>query len=92
MKQVREGEILCGILYMWNLKRNDTNELTHKTEGDSQTYQKTNFYDCQGEGMVMHTLLYLKWITNKDLLFSIWNSAQCYVAVWMEGEFGGECI
>ena len=23
--------------YMWNLKRNDTNELTYKTERDSQT-------------------------------------------------------
>ena len=23
--------------YMWNLKRNDTNELTYKTEPDSQT-------------------------------------------------------
>ena len=25
-------------------------------------------------GMDMYTLLYLKWITNKDLLYSIWNS------------------
>ena len=25
---VREGEILYVILYMWNLKRNDTSELT----------------------------------------------------------------
>ena len=31
-------------------------------------------------GMGMYTLLYLKWITNKDLLYSTWNSAQCYVA------------
>ena len=29
------------------------------------------------------------WITNRDLLYDTWNSAQCYVAVWMEGEFGG---
>ena len=33
----REGEISFGIPYMWDLKRNDTNELTYKTEGDSQT-------------------------------------------------------
>ena len=26
-----------GIPYMWNLKRNDTNELTYKTERDLQT-------------------------------------------------------
>ena len=37
-------------------------------------------------------LLYLKWITNKDLLYSTWNSAQCYVAAWMGGEFGREWI
>ena len=41
-------------------------------------------------GMVMYTLLYLKWITNKDLLHSPWNSAQCNVAAWMGGEFAGE--
>ena len=34
-------------------------------------------------GMDMYTLLYLKWITNKDLLYCIGNSAQCYVAAWM---------
>ena len=34
----------------------------------------------------------LKWITNKDLLDSKGNSAQCYVAIWMGGEFGGEWI
>ena len=43
-------------------------------------------------GMDMYTLLYLKRITNKDLLFSTWNSAQCYVAAWMGGESGGEWI
>ena len=43
-------------------------------------------------GMDRYTLLYLKWITNKDLLYSIGNSAQCYVAAWMEGKFWGEWI
>ena len=42
--------------------------------------------------MVMYTLLYLKSITKKDLLYSTWNSAQCYVAGWMVGEFGKEGI
>ena len=28
-------------------------------------------------GMDMYTLLYLKWITKKDVQFSTWNSAQC---------------
>ena len=40
-------------------------------------------------GMDMYTLLYLKWITNKDLVQSTRNSAQCYVAAWM-GEVIGE--
>ena len=43
-----------------------------------------------GRGVVrefgMCTLLYLKWITNKDLLHSTGNSAQCYVAGQMRGE------
>ena len=40
----------------------------------------------------MHTLLYLKWITNKDLLYNTWNSAQSYVAAWIGGDLGGEWI
>ena len=40
----------------------------------------------------MYTLLYLKWITNKALPYSTRNSAQCYEAAWMGGEFGGEWI
>ena len=53
-------------------------------------------YGCQGDGMVrqfglgMYTLLYLKWISNNDLLQHTGNSARCYVAAWMGGEFGGE--
>ena len=37
-------------------------------------------------------LTYLKGKTNKDLLYSTWNSVQCYVATWMGREFGGEWI
>ena len=36
-KSDQEGEISYDIPYMWNLKRNDTNELIYKTERDSQT-------------------------------------------------------
>ena len=43
--------------------------------------------------MDMYTLLYLKWIINKDLLCITGSSAQWYVGVaWMGGEFGGEWI
>ena len=40
----------------------------------------------------MYTLLYLKWITNKDLLYSTGNSAPCYVTGWMGAELRGESI
>ena len=42
--------------------------------------------------MDLYTLLYLKWVTNKDLLSSTWNSFQYYVAAWRGEEFGGEWI
>ena len=57
----------------------------------SQSYRMN--LGCQGEGIVRdfgmgtYTLLYLKWLTNKDLLYSVWDSTQCYVAAWM-GENG----
>ena len=81
---------------MWNQKRNDTNELSYKTERDSQT-SRTSLWllgKAWGEaivrecGMGMYTLLYLKWITNKDLLSSTGNSVQCYVPAWMGGGLG----
>ena len=43
-------------------------------------------------GIDTYTLLYLKWITNKDLLSSTWNSTQCHVAAWVGVGFGGEWI
>ena len=43
-------------------------------------------------GMDMDTLLYFTWRTSKDLLDSTGDSAQCHVAAWMGGEFGGDWI
>ena len=40
----------------------------------------------------MYSLLYLKWVTNKDLLYSTGNSAQCQARAWVGGEFGGYWI
>ena len=57
--------------------------------------QKRKIWLLEGEGIVtefgevMYTLLYSKWITNKDLLHGTGNSAQCYVAAWMGGGFEG---
>ena len=56
-----------------------------------------------GEGVVrefgidISTLLYLKWVTNKDnqqanLQYSTGDSAQCYMAAWMGAGFEGEWI
>ena len=39
-------------------------------------------------GVGMYTLLYLKWITNKDLLYSTGKSAQCHVVACRGGGFG----
>ena len=39
-------------------------------------------------GMNMFTLLYLKWIANKDLLYSTGKSVQCHVAAWLGRSLG----
>ena len=36
----------------------------------------------------VHTAIFK--MGNRDLLYSIWNSSQCYMAAWIGGEFGGE--
>ena len=97
MKEARVGEISYDISYMCNIKRNDTNELTKQKETQrlrEQTYGWQQGYKwwegiVREFGMDMRTLLYLKWITNKDLLYRTGNSVHCYVAAWMGGEFGG---
>ena len=86
---------------MGNLKRNDTNELIYKTR-KRLTDLKHKLTVARGKGggertvrefgMDMCTLLYFKWITNKDLLYSTGNSAQCYMAAWMGEEFEGKWI
>ena len=78
---------------MWNLKGNDTNELDRSRLTELANELTVIREEGWGKGivmefgMVMYTLLYLTWKTNKDLLYSTGNSAQCYVAAWMGGEF-----
>ena len=73
--------------------KNDRNEPIYKTETE---FMVTRGKDGEGivreSGMDMDTLLCLTWRTNKDLLDSTGNSAQCHVAAWMGGEFAGEWI
>ena len=67
---------------MWNLK-NGTNELIYKREIQSQM-QKTNVWLPGGRGgginwdtgIDIYTVLYIKQITNKDLLQSTGNYIQ----------------
>ena len=62
------------------------NLLTKQTHG-----LRKQTHGCWGEdivkdfGKVAYTLLYLKRITSKNLLYNTWNSAQCYVPAWMGG-------
>ena len=46
-------------------------EQTMVTRGDR--WREGIVREC---GVDMYTLLYLKWITNKDLLYNTWNSVQ----------------
>ena len=65
-------------------KQEETHRLRKQTHGCRREGTVKDF------GKVMYTLLYLKWITNQDLLYSTWNSAQCYVPTWMGVGFGGK--
>ena len=78
---------------MWNRKRNDTDEFAYKTERGSWTLENELMVSgwegvLRESRMVMYTELYLKWITNGDLLSGTGNSAQCHGAAWMGGGLG----
>ena len=86
---------------MWNLKKkkNGTNEPSYKTEIEPQM-QKTT-YGYQGEigrginweiGIDIHILLYIKQITNKNLMYSTGNSTQYSVMAYMGKESKKEWI
>ena len=49
-KSDREREILYDIAYMWNLKRNDTNEHIYKTETDYRLRERSYGYRGWGVG------------------------------------------
>ena len=84
---------------MWNLKKKDTNELTLKTETDSQT-SKTNLglpkgkrgRDESGVRIDIHTVLYTKEIINKVLPYSTGKSTKKSVITYMGKESEKEWI
>ena len=57
---------------------------------------RTQTYGCRGEGIVrefgkvLYTLLYLKWITCKDLLYSTGSYIQYLVITYNEKEYERE--
>ena len=91
----REEEISYDIPSMGNLKRNDTNDLSCKTETDSENEltvarQRGRMRGRDSYGVwaqYVYTAILIKWIACKDLLYSIGSSAQCYVTVGIGGEF-----
>ena len=75
-------------------RKNDTNELTYKTETDPQTTEN-KLTVTKGErrgvreihqefGVSVHTLLHIKQISNKDLLHSTGNDTQ-YLIITFNG-------
>ena len=76
------------------IRQKETHRLREQTYGcrGGEGWRKDGGGIVREFGMDTYTLLCLKWITNKDLRYSTWNSAQCYVAAWMGREFGGEWI
>ena len=91
----RERQIPYDFIYVWNLKY-DTNELTFKTETDSQ---KANLWLLKGKGsreginqefgISRYKLLYIKQI-NKDPLYSTGNFIQYSVINHKGKEYGNE--
>ena len=89
-KSDREGEILYDIPYMWNLKKKkkmiqmtylqSRKRLTDLENKFRVTREEDGKKGQLGNLVSTCTLPYLKWITNKDLLYSTGNSAQFYVA------------
>ena len=79
--------LICGIL------KKATNELIYKTKIELQM-QKINLWLPGGKGgginwkigVDKYTLLYIKQITNKDLLYSTESSSQCSVMAYMGKE------
>ena len=65
------------------LLKNDTNELIYKPETHSDIEDELTVMEW---GRGIYTLLYLKWLTNKDLLCSTGNSARYSVVVYLGKE------
>ena len=81
-KSGRERQISYDITYEESKKMIQMNlftqqKQTHRLRERTYGYRRGRLRGKDWEfGIDMYTLLYLKWITNKDLLYSTGNSAQ----------------
>ena len=87
--------LLCGI------KKKDRSELIYKKETDSETLENKPMVtkDEGGGGMInqefeinIHSLLYIKYITNKNLLNGTENYTQYFAIICKGKEFENEYI
>ena len=102
----RERQIPYDIICMWNLKKTMTQMNLFMEQKQTQTSKKNKNKNktmvtkgkMLGEGIVkdfgkvMYTLLYLKWITNKDLLYSTRNSAQYFIMTYIMTLLGFQVV
>ena len=93
-KSDRERQISYAITYMWNLKKwykwiysQNRNRVT-----DVENKLMVTRWEREGGGINweigidIHTLLYIKQIMNKDLLYSKGNSTQYSIMAYMQKE------
>ena len=89
-KSEREKQILYNIVYMWNLEkwyrwtylqnRNRVTDVENKLTVTNGERGKEINWEI---GIDIYTLWYIKQITNKNLLYSTWNSTQYSVMTYM---------
>ena len=93
-----EKDMSYDIAYMWNLKQwykctqlQNRNRVTDVENNLIVTSEEVG-RDKWETGTDIHTLLYIKQKTNKDLLYSTGNSGQCSLMTYMGKESKKEWI
>ena len=72
--------LICGIQKMMQMNLFTKQKQTHRIENKLMVTKGERGGVIDWEfGTNMYTLLYLKWVTNRDLLYNTGNSAQYYV-------------
>ena len=69
----------------WSVPSNVNGTLTYLQNGNRVTDVENKLMVTRGGGIDIYTLLYIKWITNKDLLYSTGNYTQ-YLVITHHGK------